>query len=101
MHPPLPSMRVMSNNARGYFRNIRNLRDQKKRVAVNDLEIKRRAYIYIARNTSLPATVRHKAQLGLNSLCESYGRPSVVKNRCVETGRGRGQYWPFSFCSRC
>lgn len=67
------------------------LRDIRKRVSADQFEVQRRAFLYVARNTALPNTVRHKAQLGLNALNDGEGRMHAVKNRCVETGRGRGE----------
>ena len=57
----------------------------------------RRAYKYIARNTSLPSRTRHMAQLELNSF-PNRSRPTIVKERCVETGRGRGILTDFGLC---
>lgn len=67
------------------------LRDMRKRISADQFEVQRRAFLYVARNTALPNTVRHKAQLGLNALNGGEGRMHAVKNRCVETGRGRGE----------
>lgn len=67
------------------------LRDLRKRVSAQDMEVQRRAFLFVARNATLPAQVRHKAQLGLNALNGGEGRMGAVKNRCVETGRGRGE----------
>lgn len=69
--------------------NIRVLRDIKARHGVAANEITRRAYLYIARNETLPPQVRHQAQLQLNSF-DRYTRPTTVKNRCAESGKGRG-----------
>jgi small subunit ribosomal protein S14 len=67
------------------------LRDMRKRLSADQFEVQRRAFLYVARNTALPNTIRHKAQLGLNALNGGEGRMHAVKNRCVETGRGRGE----------
>jgi small subunit ribosomal protein S14 len=67
------------------------LRDIRKRISADQFEVQRRAFLYVARNTALSNTVRHKAQLGLNALNGGEGRMHAVKNRCVETGRGRGE----------
>ncbi|THG98565.1 hypothetical protein EW026_g3642 [Hermanssonia centrifuga] len=67
---------------------IRILRDIKARNGVNANEITRRAYLYVARNQSLPPQVRYQAQLQLNTFGK-YTRPTTVKNRCAETGKGR------------
>jgi small subunit ribosomal protein S14 len=69
--------------------NARVLRDMKARNVVRVTEVVRRAYLYVARNQTLPAQVRHQAQLQLNTFGK-YTRPTTVKNRCVESGRGRG-----------
>jgi small subunit ribosomal protein S14 len=67
------------------------LRDVRKRISADQMEVQRRAHLFVARNTTLPAMVRHRAQLALNSLNNGEGRLGAVKNRCVETGRGRGE----------
>jgi small subunit ribosomal protein S14 len=77
--------------------NIRVLRDMKARQGVADNEISRRAYLYVARNQSLPAQVRYQAQLQLNTFGR-YTRPTTVKNRCTATGRGRGVIGEFGLC---
>ncbi|KAI0079650.1 glucocorticoid receptor-like (DNA-binding domain) [Panus rudis PR-1116 ss-1] len=69
--------------------NIRVLRDIKARHGVNANEIARRAYLYVARNQTLPPSVRYQAQLQLNNFGR-YTRPTTVKNRCSESGKGRG-----------
>ncbi|KAI0921560.1 hypothetical protein AcV5_000886 [Taiwanofungus camphoratus] len=69
--------------------NIRVLRDIKARNGVKANEIARRAYLYVARNQNLPPQVRYQAQLQLNTFGR-YTRPTTVKNRCTESGRGRG-----------
>jgi len=76
---------------------VRVLRDIKARQGVADNEISRRAYLYVARNQSLPAQVRYQAQLQLNTFGR-YTRPTTVKNRCTATGRGRGVISEFGLC---
>ena len=76
---------------------VRVLRDIKARQGVADNEISRRAYLYVARNQSLPAQVRYQAQLQLNAFGR-YTRPTTVKNRCTATGRGRGVIGEFGLC---
>jgi small subunit ribosomal protein S14 len=66
------------------------LRDARLRFSVEANEVKRRALLYIARNTTLESQVRHRAQLQLANM-EGSTRPGRVSNRCTETGRGRGQ----------
>ena len=68
-----------------------------KRQSVHSNELLRRAYKYIARNTTLPSKVRHQAQLQLNEF-PNRARPTTVKERCVETGRGRGVFTEFGLC---
>ncbi|KAF8729797.1 hypothetical protein AX14_006005 [Amanita brunnescens Koide BX004] len=77
--------------------NIRVLRDMKARNVVRANEVVRRAYLYVARNETLPPQVRHQAQLQLNTF-DRYARPATVKNRCYETGRGRGIINEFGLC---
>ncbi|KAJ7638655.1 hypothetical protein FB45DRAFT_740828 [Roridomyces roridus] len=79
------------------MRNTRVMRDVKARQGVTQNEIARRAYLYVARNTTLPPQVRHQAQLQLNTFGK-YTRPNTVKNRCSETGRGRGIISEFALC---
>ncbi|KAG6378443.1 hypothetical protein JVT61DRAFT_12698 [Boletus reticuloceps] len=77
--------------------NIRVLRDMKARNGVKENEVMRRAYLYVARNQTLPPHVRHQAQLQLNALGR-YTRPTSVVNRCTESGRGRGVMSEFGLC---
>lgn len=76
---------------------IRILRDMKARAGVADNEILRRAYLFVARNQSLPAQVRYQAQLQLNTFGR-YTRPTTVKNRCTASARGRGIISEFGLC---
>jgi small subunit ribosomal protein S14 len=78
-------------------RNARVMRDIKARQGVAANEVIRRAYLYVARNQTLPPQVRHQAQLQLNTF-DKYTRPSTIKNRCAETGRGRGVMSEFALC---
>lgn len=77
--------------------NIRVLRDMKTRHIVQANEVARRAYLYVARNQTLPPQVRHQAQLQLNTFGR-YTRPTSVKNRCHESGKGRGIIGEFGLC---
>lgn len=72
-------------------------RDMAARHAVHSNELLRQAYKYIARNTTLPARTRHMAQLELNAF-PNRARPTVVKERCTDTGRGRGILTDFGLC---
>ncbi|KIY49522.1 glucocorticoid receptor-like (DNA-binding domain) [Fistulina hepatica ATCC 64428] len=72
-------------------------RDMKARRGVMTNEVARRAYLYVARNQLLPPQIRHQAQLQLNTFGK-YTRPTTVKNRCIETGRGRGIMSEFGLC---
>ncbi|KAF9779477.1 hypothetical protein BJ322DRAFT_1012998 [Thelephora terrestris] len=73
------------------------LRDIKARKGVAANEIARRAYLFVARNQTLPPQVRYQAQLQLNTFGR-YTRPTTVKNRCTESGRGRGIMSEFGLC---
>lgn len=77
--------------------NARVLRDIAKRHTVHSNELLRTAYKYIARNTSLPSRVRYMAQLELNNF-PAKSRPAFVKDRCIETNRGRGVFTEFGLC---
>jgi small subunit ribosomal protein S14 len=76
---------------------IQVLRDIAARKGVAANEVVRRAYLYVARNQSLPAQIRYQAQLQLNTFGR-YTRPTTVKNRCTATGRGRGIISEFGLC---
>ncbi|RKP09088.1 hypothetical protein THASP1DRAFT_14730 [Thamnocephalis sphaerospora] len=75
----------------------RILRDLRNRTAVAAFEVQRQAYRHITRNEQLPARIRHQAQLALNAFPHQT-RPGNVKNRCLETGRGRGVFRDFRLC---
>jgi len=75
----------------------RVLRDIKRRKAILATEVVRRAYLYVARNQTLSPQVRHQAQLQLNTFPKDT-RPATVKNRCTESGRGRGIMSEFGLC---
>ncbi|KAF8165156.1 hypothetical protein B0H34DRAFT_649133 [Crassisporium funariophilum] len=77
--------------------NARVIRDIKARHGVQANEIARRAYLYVARNETLSPQIRHHAQLQLNTFGR-YTRPTTVKNRCHESGRGRGIISEFALC---
>lgn len=76
---------------------IQVLRDIAARKGVVANEVLRRAYLYVARNQSLPTQIRYQAQLQLNTFGR-YTRPTTVKNRCTATGRGRGIISEFGLC---
>ena len=80
--------------------NSRVLRDIKARHGVMANEVLRRAYLYVARNQTLPAQVRFQAQLQLNTFGR-YTRPTTVNNRCIESGRGRGVIGEYGLCRVC
>ncbi|CAE6405449.1 unnamed protein product [Rhizoctonia solani] len=77
--------------------NARVLRDIAARKGVAATEITRRAYLFVARNQTLPPQIRYQAQLQLNNFSK-YTRPNSVKNRCTETGRGRGVISKLGLC---
>lgn len=76
---------------------IRILRDLKARQLLADNEVTRQAYRYITRNETLPARVRHQAQLALNSMPKQ-SSPAYIHNRCALTGHGRGIIREFKLC---
>lgn len=77
--------------------NARVLRDMRKRLAAKEAEPLRQALRHVVRNTTLPQRTRLQAQLRLNAL-PSEQRMGQVKNRCLETGRGRGVLSEFRLC---
>ncbi|CAG8457553.1 4872_t:CDS:1 [Acaulospora colombiana] len=79
------------------LRKARVLRDLKTREAVAAVELVRQAYRYITRNEQINPKIRQQAQLMLNSFPRQ-ARPTSVKNRCVETGRGRGVFRDSRLC---
>ena len=80
--------------------NARLARDIKTRHGVMLNEVARRAYLFVARNQNLPPQVRHQAQFQLNNFGR-YTRPTAVKNRCHESGRGRGVMSEFALTRVC
>ncbi|CAO1638869.1 unnamed protein product [Sympodiomycopsis kandeliae] len=81
----------------GISPNVRMLRDMAKRQSFASNELLRRAYKYIARNTTLPPRVRHQAQLSLNQF-PSNSRAEMVKERCTVTGKGNGVMAKVGLC---
>jgi len=77
--------------------NSRIMRDIKARNGVAANEIARRAYLFVARNQALSPQLRYQAQLQLNTF-DRYTRPTTVKNRCTESGRGRAVISEFRLC---
>ena len=75
----------------------RVLRDMRNRKSVAENELKRQALRYVIRNETLPQRTRIQAQLALNAF-PGMARPGHVRNRCVETGRGRGVMREFRLC---
>ncbi|KAI9205910.1 uncharacterized protein BJ171DRAFT_500105 [Polychytrium aggregatum] len=65
------------------------IRDKIARQLVVEHEVTRQALRTLVRNPSLDLDLRMRAQLALNSF-PRYTRPSVVSNRCTESGKGRG-----------
>lgn len=75
----------------------RILRDIRNRSAFAAAEVQRQAYRYITRNETLPIRTRQLAQLALNAMPRET-RLVNIKNRCLETGRGRGVLRDFRLC---
>lgn len=76
------------------------LRHVNRRAAAAEAEVQRRALLSVARNTTLPSHVRHKAQLALSQANggTTNGRMTSVKNLCNETGRARGVLSKYGLC---
>ena len=53
------------------------------------LTLLRQALRYIIRNTTLPPRMRAQAQLELSQM-HAYTRPTQIRNRCIDGGKGRG-----------
>lgn len=81
----------------GGMPNVQVLRDVSRRHAFASSELLRRSYLFVARNTTLPVNVRLQAQLELGAM-PGNTRPSVVKNRCTITGKGRGVLSKWGLC---
>src|SRR4051794_27221902 len=77
--------------------NARVLRDILNRTTVAKTQVQRKALRHITHNETLPASVRYQAQLQLNAMPRA-ARTTSVKNRCAETGRGRGILSAFRLC---
>ncbi|KAG8787614.1 40S ribosomal protein mrp2, mitochondrial, partial [Serendipita sp. 398] len=76
---------------------IRVLRDIARRNAFRDVETQRRSLLYVARNTTLPQSLRLQAQMQLTTM-DSKTRPSAIKNRCTVSGKGRGVLGRWGLC---
>ncbi|KAG5518787.1 hypothetical protein PMAC_002758 [Pneumocystis sp. 'macacae'] len=75
----------------------RMLRDLRRRAAAAQAEVLRQALRHVVRNTALPAAARTEAQLQLAAL-PGDTRMARIRNRCIETGRGRGVLRDFRLC---
>ncbi|KAK4058665.1 40S ribosomal protein mrp2, mitochondrial [Microbotryomycetes sp. JL221] len=73
------------------------LKDFKARKTVAANELLRRAYLYIVRNETVDPKVRSAAMLKLNAFPKD-ARPTTIKNRCTETGRGGGVLSEYGLC---
>lgn len=71
----------------------RVVRDMKTRQTFERTEAMRRAFLFVARNTTLPDTIRIRAQQRL-ALLPGNSSPTRVKNACIQTGRQRGSFPP-------
>lgn len=60
----------------------------------------RQALRYIIRNLSLPPRMRAAAQLQLTQM-HCYTRPTQIRNRCIEGGKGRGVLRDFRLSRVC
>ena len=59
------------------------------------LTLPRQALRYIIRNTTLPPRMRAQAQLELSQM-HAYTRPTQIRNRCIDGGKGRGVFRDFN-----
>lgn len=74
------------------------VRQATRRAAAAENEVHRRALVSVARNTTLPAQVRHRAQLALNAHKDGQGRLGQVNSVCTETGKARGVIAKYGLC---
>ncbi|OLY83882.1 putative 37S ribosomal protein mrp2, mitochondrial [Smittium mucronatum] len=72
-------------------------RDILKRKLVVEKETELQVYRYLSRNTVLPVRTRVMAQLALANT-DKNAFPTAVRNRCLETGRGRGVMSDWRLC---
>ncbi|OMJ08624.1 putative 37S ribosomal protein mrp2, mitochondrial [Smittium culicis] len=72
-------------------------RDIMKRKLVVEKETELQVYRYMSRNTQLPVRARMMAQLALANT-DKNAFPTNVRNRCLETGRGRGIMSDWRLC---
>ncbi|KAI9293197.1 mitochondrial 40s ribosomal protein [Neoconidiobolus thromboides FSU 785] len=77
--------------------NVRVIRDLRNRQLTASYEILRQSFKYITRNEENSLKLRYQAQLALNSIARP-ARLTNIKNRCVETGKGRGILSDFKMC---
>ncbi|KAG5439563.1 hypothetical protein PCANB_002139 [Pneumocystis canis] len=75
----------------------RILRDLNRRRIAAQAEPLRQILRYIIRNTTLPIETRIHAQQQL-TVMPSDTRMTRIKNRCIESGRGRGVLRDFRLC---
>ncbi|TGZ85416.1 mitochondrial 40S ribosomal protein-like protein MRP2 [Ascodesmis nigricans] len=95
-----PTPRLLSFGGRlpiGGFVNTRVLRDHQKRQVFAANETHRNALRYLARNTTLPMTLRMKAQMQLNEM-HCHTRRVQIRNRCIMSGYGRSVFRDFRMC---
>ncbi|CDK27527.1 unnamed protein product [Kuraishia capsulata CBS 1993] len=79
------------------YLNARVIKDHFKRQMFAENEVTTRALKFIARNTALPPRARLEAQVQLTSM-PNYTRFTQVRDRCVDSGRGKGILSDFRLC---
>ncbi|OMH79254.1 putative 37S ribosomal protein mrp2, mitochondrial [Zancudomyces culisetae] len=78
--------------------NARTLRSIKSRQLIQKSETERLIYRYINRNPQNSTRVRMQAMFALTENFPHSANPTFTKNRCVETGRGRGVMSDWKLC---
>lgn len=63
----------------------------KRRQLFERSEVIRRAYLFVARNETLPDTIRTRAQQALHRMPKR-STYSEIKNTCIKTGKQRGEF---------
>lgn len=66
------------------------IRDMRRRHMFERSEVIRRAYLFVARNETLPDMIRTRAQQAIHRLPKR-STPTQINNTCIETGKGHGK----------
>ena len=95
---PQPSCRL--NSSKGELLEDGRLIQSKMYESYTNGKLHRQALRHIIRNLTLPARTRAQAQLQLTQM-HCYTRPTQIRNRCIEGGKGRGVLRDFRMTRVC